>query len=72
MRIVIKALKQPEQRWIPCSERLPEESGNYLTSTCFSEVYCDYWCSYIEKWNRTEKILAWMPLPEPYREEGEE
>lgn len=21
---------QPEQRWIPCSERLPEEDGDYL------------------------------------------
>ena len=23
---------QPEQRWIPCSERFPEESGRYLIS----------------------------------------
>ena len=23
---------QPEQQWIPCSERLPEQYGNYLVS----------------------------------------
>lgn len=23
---------QPEQQWIPCSERLPEESGRYLVT----------------------------------------
>lgn len=29
LRMAIKALEQPEQRWIPCSERLPEEYGEY-------------------------------------------
>ena len=24
LRMAIKALEQPEQRWIPCSERLPK------------------------------------------------
>ena len=62
---------QPEQRWIPVSERLPEKSGNYLTSTFYHEVYCDYWNPYEGTWNRTEQILAWMSLPEPYREDGE-
>ena len=27
---------QPEQRWIPCSERLPEKSGRYLVTRKFN------------------------------------
>ena len=72
---------QPEQKWIPCSERLPEEYGNYLITTHDGNVdigtidpkkkyvwsACDsdgfYWL---------RDVLAWMPLPEPYREESEE
>ena len=60
---------QPEQRWIPCSERLPEERGFYLTTTKDKAVYCDYWNE--DNFDRTEMVIAWMPLPEPYQEEGE-
>ena len=34
VRLAIKALEQPEQKWIPCSERLPEEDGDYLVLYC--------------------------------------
>jgi len=27
---------EPEQRWIPCSERLPEKSGRYLVTRKFN------------------------------------
>ena len=56
---------QPEQRWIPCSERLPEERGFYLTTTKDKAVYCDYWNE--DNFDRTEMVIAWMPLPEAYR-----
>lgn len=52
-------------KWIPVSERLPEEDGYYLTTTMYHEVYCDYWEE--EHFNRTEAVIAWMPLPEPYK-----
>ena len=55
-------LEQTE--WIPVSERLPEEKGYYLTTTMYHEVYCDYWD---ENFNRTEEVIAWMPLPKPYK-----
>ena len=29
LKMAIKALKEPEHRWISCSERLPEEYGEY-------------------------------------------
>lgn len=70
----IQELKQ-EPRWISVKERLPEEHHAVL-------VYCterkNAYCAYLEEnqwWifgayreKITEEIVAWMPLPEPYRE----
>lgn len=59
-----------EEKWIVISEKVPEQDGYYLTSTVYNEVYCDYWS--VDHFNRTETVLAWMPLPEPYKEEMED
>ncbi len=68
---IIEALEQElETRWIPVSERLPEDSGDYLTTTMYGEVYCDYWTGI--NFNRQEVIIAWQPLPEPYKAESED
>ena len=70
----LKALPsaQPEQRWIPCSERLPEEMGTYMTTIDYGEhglaTGQRYYYGGGLKWN-DECVIAWMPLPEPYREE---
>ena len=63
------------QRWIPVSERLPEEEttvlictdqGDIDTSRIFS--YSDgEWEWFASSWCYGE-IIAWMPLPEPYVE----
>ena len=58
-----------EPHWIPCSERLPEKDGYYLTTTCYRQVYCDFWNE--DHFDRTEAVIAWMPLPEPYEGEGD-
>ena len=55
---------QTEPHWIPCSERLPEERGFYLTTTKDKAVYRDYWNE--DNFDRTEMVIAWMPLPKPY------
>lgn len=78
---------QPEQRWTPISERLPEEKINPNTSD-FEEVLCSTTFGDVRAykfgtplgwkephfWNgpgmMDEYVLAWMPLPEPWR--GEE
>lgn len=68
---------QPEQRWIPCSERLPEESGRYLISAFDGVVRRTTVAPYqprYKAWAMTGrmaywKVVAWMPLPEPYRED---
>ena len=75
---------KPEQRWIPCSERLPEEGRRVIVYD--NERTCIYIASYEANryyrgsyWEDDEglicdfeEISAWMPLPEPYRKEGEE
>ena len=92
---------QPEQRWIPCSERLPEAEdcpmdclvtrkskyiGNYTDMAVCEKN--GMWTH--EDWDaivlgdvedgkstglistRDDDIIAWMPLPKPYREERTE
>lgn len=70
----------PEQRWIPVSERLPEEYGNYLITTDDDNVYIGTTKANLNGWSGCdangffwwgEKVVAWMPLPEPYQERGE-
>lgn len=64
-----------EKDWIPVSKRLPktdnpsEGKGYYLTTTKNREVYCDYWNG--ENFDRTETVIAWMPLPKAYKAESE-
>lgn len=81
--MAIEALKEPKQgEWIPCSERLPEEHGYYIVQTDGSHNAVidiaeygkffrkpEYEC--VWEWNKASKIIAWMPLPEPYKEEGD-
>ena len=79
---VDKAIKALEvQEWIPCSERLPEENGQYLITVKYVHVdgYDDIYAEHGEwtdgKWDmfcfghcgKVENIIAWMPLPEPYQ-----
>ena len=70
---------RPHGEWIPCSKKMPEESGPYLTWSAigfvpdhvdeqntyegiaianYSKDSCD--------WFGTEKVYAWMPLPDPW------
>ena len=60
---------QPEQRWIPVSERLPE-AGKYVLRTIrkFGWQGEEYWSVDIGPYNTNDgSIIAWMPLPEPYK-----
>lgn len=67
--------------WIPVSERLPKVDQEVLATTKWGEVTIaerldigsDCW--FINEGDSnayTEDILAWQPLPEPYRAESEE
>lgn len=66
---------QPEQRWIPVSERLPEVGKGVLLTTTFPTLVIGWlksdgkWLIYENDGNSFQDyITAWMPLPEPYRE----
>ena len=61
---------QLEPHWIPCSERLPKETGEYLvTKISIGWNYEDYTENDIAYWDnhkgfcKEEKVIAWMPIP---------
>lgn len=100
---IIEALEAvpSEQQWIPCSERLPENTepvnitwvnrkpepyyadiknkpftatGHYHNGKWwwYSAVCQDYLDEYgkceMDEMDRDIEVIAWMPLPEPYKE----
>ena len=62
--------------WIPCSERLPENDEDVLATNGIGINIC--WIDTDDhKWRLRnddyimDSVIAWMPLPEPYKEEME-
>lgn len=62
---------EPEPHWIPVTERLPEygtqvlaihKDGDYEVNHVIDEEDGEWFLN---------GVIAWMSLPEPYREEGE-
>lgn len=83
----LKELKQlrEQMRWIPCGERQPKENGNYLafyrtsdgtTSLEFMMVdHCNAGGGWLHEENGRKaykKVIAWRPLPDPYKAESED
>lgn len=71
----------PADQWIPCSERLPKEKKTYWVCTD-TGYQCE--CRFTDNvyglgvgalgWKvfdipRFSRVIAWMELPEPYKEE---
>ena len=71
--IVQEVAEEYNGGWIACSERLPEESLNsvigwdeYRQRCCFVQYYGGRWI--LGNDIDSVKIIAWKPLPEPYKE----
>lgn len=62
--------KVESERWIPCSERLPNENENVLADDgidMFVAWYNNGWNSTDHACDPYTYIIAWMPLPTPYK-----
>lgn len=86
-RVTILPSAQPEQRWIPVTERLPEngtialacgKNGGirvarvfipYATGNWNGDPNTNWWT--VVGTGKSFYPIAWMPLPEPYKEEQE-
>lgn len=76
---VLELLSKAEKHsnWIPCSERLPKEHEHVLICVHYNGKYSmvgyydkDFgwygqWGAYVYN-----QVIAWQPLPEPYKEVG--
>lgn len=80
LKVVIGKIKgQPKVgEWIPCSEKLPEEAGFYIVTKRQKsgeiQVALGSYRPLFNEWSGNgnfKDVLAWMPLPEPYREDDE-
>lgn len=85
MIAIIEALPsaEPERKWIPCSERLPEEEKQHYWVCTDTGYQCQcrwtndvYGFGASDRWNwkifdipQYQKVVAWMPLPESYKGE---
>ncbi len=68
---------EAEQRWIPCSDRLPKKGEVVLITNGKGNVRCGQYRSEHDvrsethywwwKGKTVESVLAWMPLPTPYK-----
>lgn len=65
------------QRWIPCSEQLPEQNRWYIISNGL-DSWVAIWSKENKEWLSVTgldytiaDVIAWMEFPEPYREDGD-
>ena len=79
-QIILDALSA-EAEWIPCSERLPEVTDTVLVQDVCGDIETAQVCTHYDgslvfdgEWEyELEEVVAWMPLPTPYKEsEAEE
>ena len=80
--VAIAALSAEPMRWIPVTERLPENSGEYLVSVVDGDyqavgiVWFAHQKDYAivrSEWRELgegEEVIAWMPKPEHDKESG--
>ena len=78
----LPSITSKKEEWIPCSEKMPKQK-EYIDNVCeyylIQDEYGDMCVArYTKKgWHPIESlfflddVVAWIPLPEPYKEESE-
>lgn len=76
----LSSVTPQEPRWIPVTERLPEESDDYLITNIAGDVEMAYFAhpkdyaiskgEWREIWYEDD-VIAWMPLPKSYKKSEE-
>ena len=78
-RLAIEALEkqatiQATSKWIPCSERLPETEDKVMCCTETKKgnknIVIGYYMDGAWRCGMNSNVIAWMPLPEPYKGES--
>ena len=71
--VIEEEVKEYNNGWIPCSERLPEDTDEYLvTIECGNRVttlsYDEILCEWFDHECNIHHVIAWQPLPLEYKE----
>ena len=74
----LRSNSETTSKWVPCSEKLPKKpevdgyfDGYIVQTRRVSQPFSAYWDG--KEWtddddDAVDDVIAWMPLPEPYRE----
>lgn len=60
---------QAERRWIPVSDRVPEDDRLVIVCTEWGYVYTDYYFEDNPEYWELAHIVAWQDLPSAYKKE---
>lgn len=58
-----------ERKWIPVSDRVPEDDRLVIVCTESGQVYTDYYFDDKPDFWRLAHIIAWQDLPKAYKKE---
>lgn len=64
-----QAIRDLLLRWIPCSERLPDQNGKHLVVGRQKAINILKFDG--GRWYGKWGVVAWMPLPKPYEEDDD-
>ena len=69
----IEAYKaRPQGEWIAVKDKFPDTDGCYLVSLENGQIVVAHSSGIIENHDFEPRMLAWQPLPEPYKAGGKE